>query len=118
MNEEMQERFDLALQVQLNRRKELSTESVQRIFSRKDVEQGMLECFELIGGVPRLAIWANDPENYGEFLKLLSKLFPKEALERTSQVINFLPSVPDSPLNKPAPDHMQAEDGELVDDAE
>ena len=119
MNQELQEKFDLALQIQLDRRKALSTEQVQRIFSRKDVEQGMLECFDLIGGVPRLALWANDPKNYGEFLKLLSKLFPKEALEKSAQVINFLPSIPDSPLNRPQPDQMGAEDGELVgDDAE
>lgn len=108
MDQETQERFDLALQMQLNRRHALKQENVERLFSRKAVEQGMLECFELIGGVPRLALWANDPKNYGEFLKLLSKLLPKEAQREGGQVINFLSSIPDSPLNTPAPDQMGA----------
>ena len=39
----------------------------------------MLECFELVGGIPRLALWANDEKNYGKFLDLLMRLAPKEA---------------------------------------
>lgn len=109
MNEDMKDQFEHALAVQLNRRKELKAENVGRLFSRKAVEQSFLECFELIGGVPRLAIWANDPENYGEFLKLLSKLLPKEVSEKGGQVINFVSSIPDSELNNPRPDAMTLE---------
>ena len=118
MTDEQEQQLNHALAIQLNRRKELSDQNVQRMFTRKGLEQGMLECFELVGGIPRLAIWANDPENYGEFLKLLSKLFPKEMQREAGQVINFVSSVPDSPLNTPQPDtaidridYDEAEDG-------
>lgn len=102
---EMQEVMNLQLERNLEERNRLSKENVQRMFSRKGLEQGMLECFELIGGVPRLAIWANDPANYGEFLKLLMKFAPKEAEKVGAATIHFLPSIPDSPLNNPVPDH-------------
>jgi hypothetical protein len=32
------------------------------------------EAFELVGGVPRLAIWAD--QNYGDFLKIVGKTLP------------------------------------------
>lgn len=47
-----------------------------QIYNRKKVEQGFLQAFESIGGVSRLALWAN--EHPTEFYVLLSKLFPKE----------------------------------------
>lgn len=73
-------------------------------YSRKELEQSMLEVFDLVGGVPRLAFWANKPENYGEFLKIVSKLLPKEAAngDDGKQVI-YQTLVPASPLNKAAP---------------
>ena len=43
-------------------------------FSRKEVVQSFQSAFELIGGVPRLALWANDNPN--EFYKLYGKLLP------------------------------------------
>jgi hypothetical protein len=115
-----QDEWNQKLQGELDRREVLKRESVQKLFSRKALEQGFLECFELVGGVPRLAIWANDPANYADFLKLLVKFAPKELGERNEgKVINFLSSVPDSPLNTPRPDHerpaLEADDGELVD---
>lgn len=84
----------------LDRRQQLSKQNVQKLFSRKMVEQGFLECFELIGGVPRLALWANDPENYGDFLKLLVKFAPKEVSQATGQVLQYHSNVPQSPLNR------------------
>lgn len=115
-----QDEWNQKLQGELDRREVLKRESVQKLFSRKALEQGFLECFELVGGVPRLAIWANDPANYADFLKLLVKFAPKElGAQSEGKVINFLSSVPDSPLNTPRPDHerpaLDAEDGELVD---
>ena len=41
--------------------------------SRKDVETAFHQAFELIGGVPRLAVWGHN--NPGEFFKIYSKLF-------------------------------------------
>ena len=60
------------------RLRQATSPNVQHIRSRKEIEQALLETFDLVGGIPRLALWANDPENYGEFLKLLLKLAPKE----------------------------------------
>lgn len=93
----------------LKERNRLQQANVQKLYSRKNLEQGFLECFELVGGVPRMAIWANSPENYGEFLKLLMKFAPKEAEKTAGAVINFVSSIPDSPLNNPQPDHLTIE---------
>jgi hypothetical protein len=43
-------------------------------FSRKDVVSAFATAFEMIGGVPRLALWAN--ENPTDFYKLFGKLLP------------------------------------------
>ena len=106
MNEDMKAVFDIQLERSLAERDRLSKSNVQKLFSRKTMEQGFLECFELVGGVPRLAMWANEPENYGDFLKLLMKFAPKEAERAAGNVINFVSSIPDSPLNDPKPDHL------------
>lgn len=102
--------FNAKLQQSLDERERLSMSNVRKLYSRKDMEQGFLECFELIGGVPRLAIWANESGNYGEFLRLLMKFAPKEAGEKgAGAVINFLSSIPDSSLNTPQPDLIECE---------
>ena len=76
--------------------------TVTRIYSRKNVEQAMLEVFETVGGVSRLARWANEPENYGEYIKLLVKLIPKDAVrELGGAVIEYRSMLPPSPLNGP-----------------
>lgn len=49
---------------------------VPRRVSRKHLEQAFLTSFELIGGVPRLALWAD--RNPAQFYSLLSKLFPQQ----------------------------------------
>lgn len=98
--QELQAEFDKSLDRNLDQRKRLANESVQKLYSRRQMEQGFLECFELVGGVPRLAIWANDPENYGEFLKLLMKFAPKDAPEQMGRVLNYVSNVPQSPLNR------------------
>ena len=43
-------------------------------FSRQDVINAFATAFELIGGVTRLTIWAD--QNPGEFYRLYSKLLP------------------------------------------
>jgi len=47
-------------------------------FTRADVVNAFSTAFEMIGGVTRLALWAN--ENPGEFFKLYSKLLPSTNL--------------------------------------
>jgi len=97
--------FDLALQNQLSERQRKRNSNVERVFSRKQIEQAFLESFEMIGGVPRLAIWANDPENYGAFLQLMMKLAPKEASSALGgQVLQYVSNIPPSPLNRPPKD--------------
>lgn len=99
--------FDDALDISLSERQiRIATNRPSRHYSRQETEQAFHEVFDLIGGVPRLAMWANNPENYGEFLKLYSKLLPKEATKEGGGVINFVSSIPDSPLNDPKPDDM------------
>ena len=46
-------------------------------FSRKDVVNAFQNAFELIGGTPRLALWAH--QNEGDFFKLYSRLLPSQA---------------------------------------
>lgn len=43
-------------------------------FSRSDVVAAFASAFEMIGGTPRLALWAN--ENPTEFYRLFGKLLP------------------------------------------
>lgn len=88
---------------------------VERIYTRKQIEQAFLETFELIGGIPRLALWANKEENYETFLKLLMTLKPKEAAGLSAQVLEYRSNIPHSPLNG-----RQAEpvEGELLDPEE
>lgn len=107
--------FNLALQNQLTARQRRSDENrgVTRIWSRKQIEQAFLETFEMIGGVPRLAIWANDPENYGEFLKLLLKMAPKETGGAIAgQILEYRSNVPSSTLNRPKVEEIA--EGEIV----
>jgi hypothetical protein len=75
-------------------------DNVSRIYSRKQVEQAILETFELVGGITRFAHWANDPENYGEFVKVWAKIAPKEAAQEGGAVIEYRSNVPPSPLNQ------------------
>jgi hypothetical protein len=42
--------------------------------SRDRYMQALAEAFEIVGGVPRLALWAD--KNYGEFAKILGKQVP------------------------------------------
>ena len=94
--------FDLHLQNQLTdrQRKKDANSNVERIWSRKQIQNAFQETFELIGGVPRLAIWANEPNNYGKFLELLMKLTPKDpGRDLAGQILEYRSNVPHSPLN-------------------
>ena len=58
------------------------------------------QCFELVGGVPRLALWAD--ANPGDFYKLYARLLPTTAqVELDSHVnIHVTTNVPHSALNE------------------
>jgi hypothetical protein len=51
---------------------------------RRFVENAFNATFDLIGGVPRLAIWAD--QNPGEFFKLYAKMMPEA--EKANQALN------------------------------
>lgn len=70
--------------------------------TRRELEHNFMEVFELVGGVPRLAFWANNPENYGEFIKIMARFVPKE-MEKAGEgaKVVYVSSVPQSPLNDP-----------------
>jgi len=86
--------------------------TVERIYSRKQIERAFLETFDLVGGVSRLAHWANEEENYGTFLNLMMKLAPKESLaQATGNVIEYRSNIPLSPLNDSASDAETIIDG-------
>lgn len=90
--------------------RQLRSPNVQRIWSRKAIEQAFLETFELVGGIPRLALWANNEDNYGEFLKLMMKMAPKEQQQELASVIEYRSNIPPSPLNLPRPPKPPEED--------
>lgn len=46
-------------------------------FSRKEVVTAFNSAFELMGGIPRLALWAH--ENQTDFFKLYARLLPSQA---------------------------------------
>lgn len=55
---------------------------LKKEFNRREVVEAFRDAFELIGGVTRLAVWAN--QNPTEFYRLYAKLLPKET-EHTGQ---------------------------------
>jgi len=110
--------FESALNKQLSERQRKKNSNVERVWSPKQIQNAFIESFELIGGVPRLALWGNEPENYESFLKLLIAIAPKGAQaaigEQMGKVLEYRSNVPPSPLNRPAPEQEIAE-GEFTD---
>lgn len=47
-------------------------------FTRQDVAMAFQRAFQTVGGVQRLALYAN--ENFGEFMKLYARLLPSTAV--------------------------------------
>ena len=52
---------------------------------RQQVVNAFQDAFHLIGGTPRLALWAD--ENPSEFYRLYSKLLPKEQKETDKEIV-------------------------------
>ncbi len=67
--------------------------------NRQRVMQNFMDSFELIGGVPRLAMWAN--EHPGEFYRLYSKLMPSQSINIMNNTQNVIKHVlPPSKLDE------------------
>jgi hypothetical protein len=74
--------------------------SIPRTFNREEIKTAFDDAFQLVGGVPRLAHWAD--ENYGEFIKLYARMLPtsaKSQMELTGGItINHV--LPRGPLDE------------------
>jgi hypothetical protein len=106
------ELLEQQLEIRLERREALAAEKLEKMLSRKGIASSFLEAFELVGGIPRLAMWANDPANYGEFVKLYARFAPKEDREEETRHFTYVSNVPQSPLNKSRQE--EAEDAQLI----
>ena len=69
-------------------------------FTRKDVVNAFQSAFDLIGGVPRLALWANANET--DFFKLYSRLLPSQASSALgeSNVLRIEMAIKPGPLDE------------------
>jgi len=72
-------------------------------FDRQKVVLAFQEAFELVGGIPRLAMYAHN--NYGEFLKIYGKLIPAANLhDHAGQIEHIIrPALPKSKLDEIPP---------------
>lgn len=96
----MHDEFMAQLNGKLSARSRQADAPVAQVFTRKQIEQAFIESFELVGGVPRLALWANEKGNYGDFLSLLIKLAPKDMGEKEhGKTFEYRSNIPPSPLN-------------------
>ena len=56
--------------------------------SRADVVYAFQACFDNLGGVPRMALWAE--ENPGDFYKLYARLLPSQASSSLGEKNEFV----------------------------
>ncbi len=75
----------------------------KRAFDRQRVLQALDECYELIGGVPRMAMWAH--ANPTEFYKLWGKTIPQTNMLDVMGKLehHILPALPPSALDELPP---------------
>lgn len=75
----------------------------RRAFDRQRVLQSLDEAYELIGGVPRMAIWAH--HNPTEFYKLWGKTIPQSNMLDVMGKLehHILPALPPSALDELPP---------------
>ena len=66
-------------------------------FKRQQVVNAFTDAFTLIGGVPRLALWAD--ENPTEFYRIYSKLMPKESHSQQDTEMKILHVLPKGALD-------------------
>jgi hypothetical protein len=71
--------------------------NIKKRSDRKEIEAAFTAAFQMVGGTSRLAMWAD--ANYGEFVKIFSRLLPKESLHQHSGEVIIRPPIPPSPLD-------------------
>ena len=68
---------------------------------KQRVIQALAEAFEVVGGVPRLALWAD--KNYGEFMKIIGKQIPVLVQNsigiQANGPVTIVSAIPQSPLD-------------------
>lgn len=91
---------------------------LNRLPSNKERKQRFLsainEAFELVGGVPRLAIWAD--RNYGQFIKLVGRTLPsmiQQVQVNTPGPVQIISAIPSTILDG---EDIQAEYKEVKND--
>lgn len=57
--------------------------SLPRELNRRRVVSAFMDAFELLGGTPKLVLWAE--ENYTDFIKLYARLLPSQASQGLSE---------------------------------
>jgi len=68
-------------------------------FNRDQVVNAFARAFEILGGIPRLALWGN--ENYGDFAKLYAKLLPATSVQLGDiGQLNIIHSLPPTALDQ------------------
>lgn len=87
---------------------------IPRTVSRKHLEQAFLTSFELIGGVPRLALWADT--NPGAFYSLCSKLFPQhvESKFKADESLAAILSTMGRPASAVVIENGEVEDAQII----
>lgn len=117
-----EEEYELmqALQSKLTERQlsRMASPNVTKMFTRRMIEDAFLETFELVGGINRLAIWANESGNYETFLQLLMKFAPKERVgPQGGKTIEYRSIVPPSALNAQTkkPENRPTVDEDVID---
>jgi hypothetical protein len=80
--------------------KQLPTFSRKRDgFNRSDVVDALHRAFHMVGGVQRLAIWANS--NYGDFVKVYAKLLPSTSINIGDNAkVTIVHSIPPTALDQ------------------
>lgn len=80
------------------------TRSINRLprksYDKQRFLQAIHEAFELVGGVPRLAIWAD--QNYGDFVKVVGKTLPavlQQVNIHNPGLVKIVSAIPPSPLD-------------------
>lgn len=81
------------------RRTKAVLQAPRKKFDRERFLCAMGEAFELIGGVPRLALWAD--QNPGQFYQLFGKTLPQTNMVdiMAKMQMQILPALPRSPLD-------------------
>jgi hypothetical protein len=69
---------------------------IPRGLSRKNVERAFHTAFEMVGGIPRLVLWADT--NPTDFYKLYSRLLPQEVNANLQGAVQLV--LPKTPLDE------------------